>query len=269
MILYLVAIAILIIINRNTESIKLKHGVYTRFICFSIFRILKNTKTDSPNYNLDYIYNNSNINNINGLNLSMKISSALIFSIVPILLNRIFVLSIIEIAISLCFILLGFYIVDIELNDKTNKIKDEVALDFVNFSTKLALSVEAGLNVFDGWKYIVEKERSSYLYKQAKLVILKIETGTTYTKSLTDFSLAFPNRDINSFVSIILQNLKKGGEIEKKLGDFARYNWNNKKKIAKKKAESASAKMVLPLMLSLIGLILIVVTPAILLIGSI
>jgi tight adherence protein C len=80
-----------------------------------------------------------------------------------------------------------------------------------------------------------------------------------------DFARRCRTIEVSRFVSIIIQNIKKGNdELALILRVISNESLNTRKNIAKKLGEEASAKMIIPMMIMFLAIILIVSTPAVL-----
>ena len=142
--------------------------------------------------------------------------------------------------------------------------------DFPDFVNKLALLINAGLTVRRAWEKIAEdRKNSSDFYREAALVMSEIKAGKPEIKAYEDFAKRCRVSEVARFVTVILQNIRKGNaELVYILRVISNECWEMRKNAAKRLGEEAAAKMVLPLMLMFIAILIILATPAILTISQ-
>jgi len=155
---------------------------------------------------------------------------------------------------------------DWELEKQLKKRNLSIKLDFPEFLNKVAILVNAGLTVYKAWeKTVKENRRPSYFYREAEIVIKEVEAGKSEIKAYEDFARRCRTVEIARFVTIIIQNIRKGNaELSSILRVLSAESWEMRKNTAKKLGEEASTKMVLPMIIMFIAVVLIVSTPAIL-----
>ncbi|MCX7921652.1 MAG: type II secretion system F family protein [Clostridia bacterium] len=164
-------------------------------------------------------------------------------------------------------VLIGvFYFTDSELNEKIKKRRLEIQLDFPDFLNKLTLLINAGMTVGRAWEKIVtDNKKTRPLYEEVGLVISEIKSGKPDFQAYEDFAKRCRTPEITKFVSVILQNLKKGSaELVSILRLQASECWEMRKHAAKRLGEEASTKMLLPMMIMFVAILIIVAVPAML-----
>jgi len=93
----------------------------------------------------------------------------------------------------------------------------------------------------------------------------EINTGKSEFEAYEDFGKRCRSPEIFKFVSIVLQNLRRGStELVAILRLQVNECWLIRKSIAKQLAEEASSKLLFPMMMMFLAIIFIVMTPAIL-----
>ncbi len=160
----------------------------------------------------------------------------------------------------------AFYFTDKELFDRVKKRRASIRMDFPDFVSKLMLLINAGMTITRAWERIAsDTEKATPLYKELRLATQGIKSGKPEHSAYEEFAKRCRTPEITRFVSVILQNLRKGNsEIVPVLRVFAMECWEMRKNTAKRLGEEASTKMLFPLMLMFIGILLIVGTPAVL-----
>lgn len=167
-----------------------------------------------------------------------------------------------------CILLLGgvIWLPDRELFEKVKKRRLEIQLEFPDFVNKLTLLVNAGLPVVRAWERIAtDTRKETPLYMELKLTLQDIKAGKPEHRAYEEFAKRCRIHEITRFITVILQNLRKGNsELVPILRVFANDCWEMRKNIAKRYGEEASTKMLLPMMLMFAAVLLIVGTPAVL-----
>lgn len=165
------------------------------------------------------------------------------------------------------FLVLGalFMAPDYELKKKVRIRKEQIELEFPSFLYKLVLLLNAGLTLLGAWERAVSgKDRNSPLYKELNFVLMEIKGGKSEVQAYEDLARRCKSPEIIKFVTIIIQNTKKGSyELAAILRKQAQECWDSRKHYAKKLGEEASTKMLLPMMLMFIAILMIVAAPAI------
>jgi tight adherence protein C len=163
-------------------------------------------------------------------------------------------------------VLLGvlFFALDQELTKKIEKRKLSIQRDFPDFLNKLTLLLNAGMTVPAAWERIIrENKKNTPLYHQADLVVEEIKNGKTQAHAFEDFARNCRVFEITKFVSILIQNLRKGnGEMVLTLQGMAGECWELRKHVAKRLGEEASTKLLFPMIFNFLVIVVIVAMPA-------
>lgn len=158
------------------------------------------------------------------------------------------------------------YFGDRDLFEKVKKRRLAIQLDFPDFVNKLTLLINAGMTVSKAWgKTAADYSRHTPLYLELSQVLLDIRSGMPEHKAYEEFAKRCRVPVITRFISVILQNIRKGNaELVPILRVFANECWELRKNTAKRYGEEASTKMLLPMMLMFVAILLIVGMPAVL-----
>lgn len=158
------------------------------------------------------------------------------------------------------------YFTDNEINEKLNKRRLSIQLDFPDFLNKLVLLVNAGMTVPMAWeKIITENKKQTVLYNELATVLADIRGGKSETSAYEEFARRCRTPEITKFISAVLQNAKRGNtELVSILRLQASECWQMRKHAAKRLGEEASTKILFPMMLMFFAVLLIVATPAVL-----
>jgi len=156
-------------------------------------------------------------------------------------------------------------LVDNGLNDKIEKRRLELQMEFPDFINKLTLLVNAGMTISRAWEKIVtDNKKNTPLYNEMTIALSEIRAGKPEELAYEEFGRRCKIKEIIKFVSVIIQNLKKGGaEVIPVLKVQGMECWELRKNIAKRLGEEASSKLLLPMTIMLLGIMAIVVVPAV------
>lgn len=168
--------------------------------------------------------------------------------------------------VALGLMVVSFILPDLELKNKLKKRKQSIQIDFPEFINKLVLLINAGMTVYGAWEKVIEDNKAEgVLYKEAELTIAEIKGGKAEVKAYEDFSRRCAISEINKFISILIQNVRKGNpDFIYVLKYQAKECWEMRKNTAKRLGEEASTKLLFPMMIMFAAILLIVVTPAVL-----
>lgn len=165
----------------------------------------------------------------------------------------------------------ALYFPDRELFNKVNKRRMAIKRDFPDFVNKLALLINAGMTVQNAWeKASYGTDRTAPLYLELTAAIQDIKAGKPEHRAYEEFAKRCRTPEITRFISVILQNLRKGNsELVPILRVFSVDCWEMRKNTAKRYGEEASVKLLLPMMLMFFAILLIVGMPAVISLRSI
>lgn len=158
-----------------------------------------------------------------------------------------------------------FFLTDRNLDDKAKKRKLQFMIDFPAFISKLALLMNAGMHLRQALlKIYNDSDKDRPLYVELGTVLGDLESGISENQAWQEFSERCKVKEIASFASMIVQNSKIGGnQLVNELKRISHETWEMRKHAAKQMGETASAKLIFPMMLILIGILAIAISPAI------
>lgn len=169
-------------------------------------------------------------------------------------------------------ILFGIYLYcDNEISKKLKARNLEIQIDFPIFLNKLTLLINAGMTMSKAMEKIAcENMKESALYIELEKTVFEIKSGKSELRAYEDFAKRCRTNEVTKFISVVLQNLKKGSfEVTSILRVQSASCWETRKNVAKKLGEEASTKLLLPMMIIFLAILIIVITPAILSMQSI
>lgn len=158
------------------------------------------------------------------------------------------------------------FIVDKGLNEKIEKRRLSIRMEFPEFVNKMTNLVNAGMTISKAWEKIAtDTKKVSPLFTEMQYALAEISAGKPEAVAYEEFGRRCRIKEIIKFVSVVVLNLKKGGaEVVPVLKLQAAECWEMRKSAAKQLGEEAGTKVLIPMMIMFIGIILIVVLPAIL-----
>lgn len=158
-----------------------------------------------------------------------------------------------------------FLLTDKNLDDKAKKRKLQLMMDFPVFISKLTLLMNAGMHLRQALERIyVDVLEKTPLYAELGIVLEDIAAGVSESQAWQEFSERCKVKEITSFASMISQNMKIGGaKMVEELKRMTHEAWEMRKHAARQMGETASARLLFPLMLMFGAILAIVITPAI------
>ena len=168
---------------------------------------------------------------------------------------------------------------DKALEDKLKRRNDQMMADFTEIVSKLSLLYEAGLSIHSAFERIVRdqeakedkynsglkknKKDTRYAYTEMKLALEKIDSGMSESEAYAQFGKRCALYPYIKLGNLLEQNLNKGTKgMKLLLKQEVEESFETRKRLARKKGEQASTKMLLPMVLMLIVVIAIIAIPA-------
>ena len=167
---------------------------------------------------------------------------------------------------ALGLVMMLYFLPDYELNRKILERRRQIQMEFPDFINKITLLISAGMTVPRAWEKVArDHKKSSPLYLELNRSVIEIEAGKSLFRAYEDFARRCRTPEINKFVTVILQNMRKGNdELITVLSVQAAESWEIRKHAARRLGEEASTKLLFPLILMFIAILIIVATPAVL-----
>ena len=175
---------------------------------------------------------------------------------------------------EIVFLILGAVLIaaaliglDKGLEETVKKRKAQMTLDFSEIVSKMSLLYEAGLSIYKAWEKIVaeqeKKGEERYAYREMKLVLEKISSGVSEKEAYRQFGKRCGLHSYIKLGNLLEQNLSKGTKgMKQSLQEEVEESLEERKKLARKKGEEASTKLLVPMVLMLLVVIVIIAVPA-------
>lgn len=146
-----------------------------------------------------------------------------------------------------------------EPQGKVQAIADELTLELPNMVTKLSLLLDSGMILRDAWFFVaasMEGKMAQYMQESCE----QMRNGRSELVAIQNFGNASTAKEIKRLASIMIQGLEKGNaELSHVLSQQASELWETKRQRMLQKGEESAAKLLIPTMLSFVGLILVIV----------
>lgn len=154
-----------------------------------------------------------------------------------------------------------YYYGDSKITDIIKKREFEIARDFADMVSKMALLINAGMITREAWEEISYTGEGA-LYEEMRTAVADMNNGV----SEIDAYISFGNRCnvplVKKFISMLTQNLTKGN---KELVSFLKSEtvvcWEEKKHLVRRQGEEASNKMMIPMGMILVGIFIMILVP--------
>jgi len=136
-----------------------------------------------------------------------------------------------------------------------------ICKQFPNVVSKLALLVTSGMIMDRAWKETAHSQESE-LYQEMRKTSEELDNLVSPEAAYGDFLSRCNTKETTKLASAILQNLSKGNsEIGRLLKEMAREAWQERRHNAKRDAEKANSKLMIPTMLLFLAILVMLMVP--------
>ena len=161
---------------------------------------------------------------------------------------------------SLLVLVLVYAIYD-ELCDLVRKRRTAIIRQFPNVVSKLALLVTSGMIMDRAWKETAYS-RDTELYIEMRKTSQELDNLVSPESAYNGFIKRCNTKESAKLASAIMQNLSKGNaEIGELLKNLAREAWQERRHMAKRDAEKANSKLMIPTMLLFLAILVMLMVP--------
>lgn len=153
-----------------------------------------------------------------------------------------------------------------DIKAKIDKRHTKIMIDMPDFTNKILILSGAGMTLRAAIiKISEEMALDTPLYNTLKSCVDKMNNGATDEAAMENLSVQCNTPQMRRFVSVILQNMKRGGsDVIAALRDIGMEQWAERKATAMRISAEAETKLLFPMMLMLFSVIIVTVVPAIL-----
>jgi tight adherence protein C len=161
---------------------------------------------------------------------------------------------------TIIVIVLTYTIYD-ELGDLVKKRRNAISRQFPNVVSKLALLVTSGMIMDRAWKETAYSQETE-LYREMRKTSEEIDNLISPEAAYSDFISRCNTKETTKLASAIMQNKSKGNaEIGVLLKNMAREAWQERRHKAKRDAEKANSKLMIPTMLLFLAILIMLMVP--------
>ncbi len=173
-------------------------------------------------------------------------------------------------AIPVLVLIISFWILfkdRITMSDDEKKRKEKLLSEYPSFALKYALLNEAGLTHVQTLEkmgqYYAEDNSCGELYRLVYMAVNSIKGGQSIYDALDMLSNECRVREISRFIGIIKRNIRKGGsDLAIQLKNVAKESEEISRERIRKKAETASTRLLMPMMILLLIVFVVIMIPA-------
>lgn len=132
--------------------------------------------------------------------------------------------------------------------------------EFPNVISKLALLVSSGMILFNAWTEVA-KSKEGPIYDLMRSACQDVKNGMSEPDAYYRFGILSDSQDIRKFSSMLVQSLEKGGaELTGFLMQQSKELWSQKRQRSLQAGDAAAAKLLIPTVLMLVGILIIILS---------
>jgi len=148
-----------------------------------------------------------------------------------------------------------------ELIDQVRKRRNAISRQFPSVVSKLALLVTSGMIMDRAWKETAWSQESQ-LYREMRKTSEELDNLVSPEQAFGDFIKRCNTKETAKLASAITLNRSKGNaEIGALLKEMAREAWLERRHCAKREAERANSRLMIPTMLLFIAILIMLMVP--------
>lgn len=147
--------------------------------------------------------------------------------------------------------------------------KEQMAYDYPEIVSKLALFIAAGMTVQNAWKRVVseyqrnETEKKHYAYEEMMIAVREMDNGIPAAKAFENFGRRCRQASYMKLATLLSQYMKKGGTgIGTQLQQESASAFEERKHQVRQLGEKAGTRLLVPMMMLLFIVMVIILVPA-------
>lgn len=149
------------------------------------------------------------------------------------------------------------------MNNELKKRSAACMLEFSNMVSKLSLLMSTGLILRDAW-FVVAGSKEGPIYDLMRIACDSMNNGKSDIDAIYDFGIQSNTPEIRKFSGILIQSMNKGGsDMTVFLSQQSSELWSHKRQLMLQKGDEAAAKLLVPTMLMLAGILMIIIVSAV------
>lgn len=156
---------------------------------------------------------------------------------------------------------LAYYYYGVVTEDKIKKRNEEMLSDFSEVVSKLALLVTSGMILKEAWSRVADSGERT-IYKEMKKSVIEMDNGMSQEDALYLFGQRCMMPEIRKFSTTLVQGLEQGNsELAPMLTQQSKEVWELKKQIVRRAGEMANNKLLIPMLLTFLGILIMIMVP--------
>lgn len=159
---------------------------------------------------------------------------------------------------TIASVLIGYNTIR-EPGKKNQEISNELSIQIPNMVMKLALLLGTGMTLRDAWFYVAAHSEGKLGELMAESCE-EIRNGKSVVSAIYNMGNCSTSKEVKRLTSMIVQGIERGndrlGEILTRQADEL---WESKRQRMLQMGEEAAAKLLIPTMLTFVGLILVII----------
>ena len=150
-----------------------------------------------------------------------------------------------------------------EMKKQIQARSDECLMEFSNVVSKLTMLLNCNETMTEAWRTVAYSKEGT-IYTLMREASAEMDSNTSLEEALYNFGVRTASPEIRKFASIIIQNAARGGaDVTVFMRQQSQELWAHKRQLMLQKGDAAAAKLLLPTMLVLIGIIAIIIVAAV------
>ncbi len=163
------------------------------------------------------------------------------------------------------------FLYDTTLESKINERRENIKREFPEFVNKMVLLVNAGMTVPKIWeKIVLENTKETPLQAELLQTYQDMQNGMGEVEAIDTFGRRCRVKEIMKFTTVISNSMKKGGaDLVGTLMQQSRECWDMRCDQAKESGAKLGTKLLIPTFMVFLALILVVLAPAMMMMGDV
>ena len=163
------------------------------------------------------------------------------------------------------------FLYDSTLESKINTRREEIKREFPEFVNKMVLLVNAGMTITKIWeKIVLENTKQTPLQSELLQTYQDMQNGMGEIEAVDTFGRRCKVKEIMKFTTVISNSMKKGGDdLTATLMQQSRECWDMRCDQAKESGAKLGTKLLIPTFMVFFALILVVLAPAMMMMGGV
>lgn len=171
------------------------------------------------------------------------------------------------IGVALVFGIVAVYVVYSsganEMNKQITQRSEECLLEFSNVVSKLAMLLNCNETIPDAW-HTVAYSKEGVIYDLMREACAEMDSNVSLEEALYAFGVRTASPEIRKFTSILIQSATRGGSdvtvfMRQQVHDMGARH----RQIMLQKGDEAAAKLLIPTMVMLVGILIIIIAAAV------